>query len=72
MATDTVFASAAREERSPPAPQPLTDDQREHRGLIAAQLYLDARALMQMFPCPRTEQIEAQIHAYLVSIGEAT
>ena len=72
MATNTVFASDALEDCAPQAPQPLTDDQREHRGLIAAQLYLDARALLQMFPCPRTEKIEAEIHAYLVSIGEAT
>ncbi len=53
-------------------PQPLIpDDKREHRALVAAQLYLDARALLQMFPCPRTEKIEADIFAYLESIGEA-
>lgn len=72
MAPDTVLASNAPEEGDPSAPTCLSDDRREHRALIAAQLYVDARALMQMFPCPRTEKIEADIFAYLESIGEAT
>lgn len=52
-------------------PSALSDDQREHRAVVAAQTYLEVRRLMQLFPCPLTEKLEADAYAYLVSIGEA-
>ncbi len=49
----------------------LSDDQREHRATVAAQTYLQIRSLFMLFPDARTEKLEADAYAYLVSIGEA-